>query len=170
MSADSRANINTNMTAADLLAQLEFSHFCIVTNLEGVTESMALTEPQPGGNPVNRVLGHIVVVRRSLFKMFGLPMPLNIEWAKFYNASWDEVDKTKVLSLAELKREELETYEQLKSAIQGFSGNWDERYPESTTDRPQTFGQRAQFFMMHEAYHAGQLGSLRRVLGLPGKI
>ncbi|MBL0061570.1 MAG: hypothetical protein IPP40_08845 [bacterium] len=33
----------------------------------------------------------------------------------------------------------------------------------------QSYGRRVQFFMQHEAYHAGQLGSLRRALGLPGK-
>lgn len=158
------------MTTADLISQLDFSHFCIVTNLEDVSESMALTEPLPSGNPVNRVLGHIVVVRRSLFKMLGQPMPLNIELAKFYNAPWSEVDKSKVLPLGELKRVELETYELLNTAIQNFAGNWDDPFPESTTGRPQTFGQRVTFFMQHEVYHAGQLGSLRRVLGLPGKI
>ena len=158
------------MTATDLLAQLGFSHFCIVTNLDGVTEPMAMIEPQPGGNPVNRVLGHIVVVRRSLFKLLGLPLPLSIEWAQYYNAPWEQADKSRVLSLEELKHIELETFEQLQSAIQNYSGNWDEPFLGNPDDQPQTYGQRVQFYMLHECYHAGQLGSLRRALGLQGKI
>lgn len=158
------------MTTQDILAQLEFSHYCIVTNLQNVTEQQAMIEPAPSGNPVNRVLGHIVVVRRSLFKLFGLPLPLSVEWAKFYNAPWADVNPSEALSLEELKRHERETFEQLKVAVQSFSKDWDEHCPESSVDEPQTYGQRVQFFMLHECYHAGQLGSLRRSVGLPGKI
>lgn len=158
------------MTTHDLIAQLNFAHFCIVTNLENVTEEQAMIEPEPSGNPVNRVLGHIVVVRRSLFKTLALPLPLTVEWAKFYNAAWNEVDKSKALSFAELKRLELETFEQLKAGVENFAGNWEDDYPESTEGQPLTIGQRVQFFMLHECYHAGQLGTLRRLVGLPGKI
>ncbi|MBL0061568.1 MAG: hypothetical protein IPP40_08835 [bacterium] len=44
------------MNTADLQTQLGFCHFCIITNLEEITEAQALIEPKPSGNPVNYVI------------------------------------------------------------------------------------------------------------------
>lgn len=158
------------MTTQDLIAQLNFAQLTITVNCKDITEEMAKQEPKPSGNPFVRVLGHIIATRRPLLKTFDLPHPWDEELANVYNGPWDQADKSRAVSLEELKRVESETFAQLKSAVENFSGDWDAHCPLSRPERPQTYGQRVQFFMMHECYHAGQLGSLRRALGLPGKI
>lgn len=158
------------MTVQDLIAQLNFAHFVITANYDGVTNEKAMQEPTPSGNPFNRVLGHIIATRRALFKSFDITHPWDDNQVGVYNGPWDNADKSRALSLDQLKQVESETFEQLKSVVENFAGDWDSPCPESKPDRPQTYGQRIQFFMLHECYHAGQLGMLRRSLGLPGRI
>ncbi|MCB1060760.1 MAG: DinB family protein [Calditrichaeota bacterium] len=158
------------MTTQDLIAQLNFAHFVITVNYDGISEEMANQEPKPSGNPFNRVLGHIIATRMPLFRVFDLKHPWNEKQANVYNGPWDNADKSQALSFDDLKRLENETFDQLKSAVENFSGDWDAHYPESKPERPQTYGQRVTFFLLHECYHAGQLASIRRSLGLPGML
>lgn len=158
------------MTTPDLLAQLNFARFCILTNCEGISDEQALLEPTKDGNPANRIAGHIVATRRSLFPVLNLEHPWSEEQCSVYNTPWVEVDRAKLDPLSEIMRVEAQTFEQLANAVQNFKGNWDEHWPGSRPDRPQTYGQRVQFFMLHECYHAGQIGTLRKAIGLSGKI
>ncbi len=158
------------MTTDDLLAQLGFCHFCIITNLEEVTEAQALQEPKPSGNPVNYVLGHIVAYRTHVCKILEVKHPWNDAKFSVYDESWPKTDKAKLLSLAKLKADEEQTHAILKAGIENFAIDWDDLWPQRKEGSLQTYGRRVQFFLQHEAYHAGQLGSLRRSLGLPGKI
>jgi uncharacterized damage-inducible protein DinB len=158
------------MTTSDLLAQLGFSHYCIVTNVDSVTDEQALQEPAPSGNPMNYVLGHILSVRNRVFEKLGSRVYWSDEIRKLYNTSWKRADKSKLLSLTELTKCETETHAQLKSAIENFAGPWDEKFAEPSVGGTETLGEFVQFFLLHETYHAGQLGSLRRTLALRGKI
>lgn len=158
------------MITADLQAQLGFCHFCIVTNLEEITEAQAMQEPRPAGNPVNYILGHIVAYRSHVCKILGSKHPWNDAQFSIYDESWGQTDKSKLLSLAKLKADEEHTHSILKAGIEDFEGDWDELWPQRKEGSMQSYGRRVQFFLQHEAYHAGQLGSLRRTLGLPGKI
>jgi len=158
------------MTTADLQAQLGFCHFCIATNLEEITEAQALKEPSPSGNPVNYVLGHIVAYRSHICKILAVPHPWKEAQIAVYDESWPKIDKTRLVSLAKLKADEEHTHAILKAGIEEFDGDWDELWPGRKEGSMQSYGRRVQFFLQHEAYHSGQLGSLRRTLGLPGKI
>ncbi len=158
------------MNTADLQTQLGFCHFCIITNLEEITEAQALIEPKPSGNPVNYVLGHIVAYRMHVCKVLEIAHPWKDAQFAIYDESWPKTDKSKLLSLAKLKADEEHTHAVLRAGIESFDGDWDELWPERKEGSMQSYGRRVQFFMQHEAYHAGQLGSLRRALGLPGKI
>ena len=158
------------MTTSDLLAQLGFSHFCIVTNVDCVTDEQALLEPAPSGNPMNYVLGHILSVRNHAFEKLGAKAFWPDELCKLYNTSWTRADRSKLLPLTELAKCAVETHEQFKKAIESYTGSWDEKFAEPSIAGSNSMGELIQFFLMHEAYHAGQLGSLRRTLGLKGKI
>ncbi len=158
------------MTTPDLLAQLGFCHFCIITNLEEITEEQALREPLPSGNPINYVLGHIIAYRTHVCKVLDVAHPWKDSQFKVYDDTWSQTDRSKLLSLAKLKADEEHTHAILKTGIEQFAGDWDDFWPERKAGSTQSYGRRVQFFLQHEAYHAGQLGSLRRTLGLPGKI
>jgi uncharacterized damage-inducible protein DinB len=158
------------MTTSDLFAQLGFSHFAIVTNLDSVTDEQALREPAPSGNPMNYVLGHILSVRNRALEKLGAKPFWPEELCKLYNTSWKRADRSKLLSLTELTKCEAETHEQFKRAIEQYAGSWDEKFAQPSIAGSSSMGELIQFFLMHEAYHAGQLGSLRRTLGMKGKI
>ncbi len=158
------------MTTADLQAQLGFTHFCVITNLEGVSEAQALQEPKPSGNPVNYVLGHIVAYRSHIAKILDVAFPWKDVQIAIYDESWSKIDKTKLFSLEKLKSDEEHTHAILKAGIENFDIDWDDLWPQRKDGSMQSYGRRVQFFLQHEAYHAGQLGMLRRALGLPGKI
>lgn len=153
-----------------LAFQFGIGAFVLERNLAGVTNEESLRRPQPGGNTMNWIVGHVVRARNQALVLLD-------EKALFDDADFEGYgpggsDSARTLPLDELKRRfdalgpalgralEEATTEQLAAAA-----------PFSPTGNPhETVGTLLASIAFHEAYHLGQTGLSRRLLGKPGAL
>jgi hypothetical protein len=159
------------MDAKTLQHQFGLSGFVVEQNIASITHNDSLVQPQDDGNCLNWVLGHMVRTRIMQTQLLGITSPYELE-------KYAEYDTTPIkngdhaLSWESL----VEQFRALQEPInEGLSRLTDEQMaakaPFSPTQNPEeTIGSLLAGISYHEAYHAGQLGILRRVCGKPGAI
>jgi len=157
------------MHAQTLQMQLGVTEYVLKKNLEGMSHEDSLSQPLPGGNCANWVLGHIVRTRNNLVPMVGGTAVFPREMFDKYEAD-PITDASDALHLSEL----LAAYDKLSGPLlEGFGNLTAEQMaapaPFSPTGNPdETLGSLLATTTFHEAYHAGQLGILRRLTGREG--
>jgi len=154
------------------LAELyEYNDFVINANSEGITNEDSLVQPQAAGNCMNWVLGHIVRYRNDILLHAGAEPILGAERAAAYDTGSRPVTAA----------DEVEPFEALLAAFRESQERLVARFNAMTKealgrdaadpDAPgKTVGQMLAGLMFHEAYHAGQLGLLRRLIGRGGAL
>lgn len=148
-------------------------HGVVRRNAEGFSEQESLIQPQPEGNCLNWVVGHLVHIYDSILPMLGRDPVMEAERTKRYErgsaplregneavgtaelmTAWDEAAKRIDAGLAELTTDRL-----------------DDKAPFSPSNNPnETVRTLLTTVFFHQAYHAGQTGLLRRIAGKPGAI
>jgi uncharacterized damage-inducible protein DinB len=149
--------------------QASAAHYALRTNTAGITHEESLLAPEPGGNCMNWVVGHVLHVYEQLLPLLGQPPVLGTAAVKRYDrgstpidaaeavhfeqllTAWDEASARIDAGLASLTREQLSA----PPPIQGFGD---------------TVSELIAFLMVHQAYHSGQAGVLRRIAGKAGAI
>lgn len=142
-------------------------------NVAGVTHEDSLRRPAPGGNCLNWVIGHLVWVYNGFLPLLDQPPvlpegaleryrrgapPLDggrdaIEFGALM-AAWNEASARVDAGLARLSPERLDG-----AGVRTGADSVDESFRASVTT-----------VMFHQAYHAGQTGVLRRLIGREGAI
>ena len=128
-------------------------------NLEGINHTESLMTPQGGGNCINMVMGHIIVTRDSLLESFSFEGMCDDEMGKVYAQgappikAEDAADIKKLLSIFN------ESQEKVMNILPRKDLSGDEEKIKNLVG-----------LAFHEAYHAGQIGILRRVIGKEGVI
>lgn len=145
----------------------EFSYGALFRNLEGITHEESLMQPQPAGNSLNWVLGHIVANRNRLLALLGVPPIWPVEQAYLYSgreeARWSSAT---ALPLDTLKTDLARSQQQLMAVLDATpSATLD-----ATTEGGQPLREVVGFFHFHESYHGGQVALLRRLVGRHGVI
>lgn len=144
-------------------------------NAAGVSHEESLVQPQPEGNCMNWVLGHLVAVYDRAREIFdpetyapdesltryerGSEPITEPEDARDFDellALWDDLATGHEEGLAALTRDDL-------SQPAPFS-------PDGPPREGDTVGSLLATIQFHQAYHAGQLGVLRRIAGKEGAI
>jgi uncharacterized damage-inducible protein DinB len=154
-------------TRTYLIAQLELSYGALFRNLEGVTHEESLIVPQPGGNCLNWVLGHIVASRNRVMTQMGIAPVWQLDLA-FHYSGRDEANWTraKAVDLKTISTDLVRSQQEMLNAL--------EQMPEGMLTTPDEQGRSLAdmlgFFAFHEAYHVGQIGLLRRIIGKEGVI
>lgn len=156
------------MDTESLQIQFGIIDYVLKKNLDGISDRESRRRPVPGGNSLNWVVGHIVKSRNEALALTGR-QPLFPEH-KFsaYGGDGKEPD----LALEEL----ILCFEQLQQPlVEGLAQMSQEHLsqpaPFSPTGNPdETIGTLLTAIAFHEAYHAGQAGTLRRLLGKPGAL
>lgn len=157
----------------ELLAdQFGFNHSVVKINTRDLTHEDSLVTAPGGGNCINWVLGHVVASRNGVLKVLGRDPIWDDERAGPYArgsepitadnalpleellADYRASQKTILEALGELTDEDLKA----KSPISYFKGD------------QETLGSVLAGFVFHEAYHAGQTGTLRHLAGKQGAI
>lgn len=158
------------MSAEVIARQFELCGHVLKRNLEGLTHEESVQQPAQGNN-VNWVVGHIVRARNN---MLGLLTGEPLFDRKQFDAYEVEplTDRSKAIRFDEL----LDKYESLQKpltdAVRKLSPEkWAEKAPFSPTGNPdETIGSLLTAVAFHEAYHTGQTGLQRRLVGKPGVI
>ena len=137
-----------------VIHHFSLSYRVAVRNLGGVSEEEARLTPQGGGNSMYWVARHILSTRDRFFPALGQKPVLTSDAPSFeeLKAAFGESQDRLVNGLRSLTEEKL-------AADAPFS-------PTGGPLRP--LGEFLLTSAFHEAYHTGQLGILRRVLGKEG--
>lgn len=153
--------------------QARLVHRVVRLNVDGLTHEESLRQPQPGGNCLNWIVGHLVwvyagalkllhqepVVRQDTLSRYarGAPALRSPDEARDFGellATWDELTRRMEAGLAAFPAEELSL-----------------PAPHSPDDDPdETMRSLLSTVFFHQAYHAGQTAVLRRIIGRPGAI
>lgn len=156
----------------DAMRPFFLSSMTLQRNLDGVDHALSVKRPPGGGAPINWVIGHVIRTRCVLMGMLGAePM-----WGEGVGEAYDrgadpEAVADDFMPLDDLVSAVEESQGRLEAALASVS---DEQLGK-TLENPhpilgETLGHAVIGLGFHEAYHMGQIGTIRRALGLPGAI
>lgn len=137
----------------------KFNAFVINKNLEDVTHDESVISPLGGGNSINWILGHIILNRDYLLELLGFEGMCDENTEKFYSQGTQAVAKKDAVEISTL----LKIYNDSQVKIMQALDETDIRGDKEKMDNIPGLS-------FHEAYHAGQTGVLRRVIGKTGMI
>jgi len=144
----------------------QYNHYAIGVNARDLTHEESLLGPKPGGNCANWVLGHIVQNRGAILELLGEQPVWNASDGDPYKRGSAPIAGG---ATAKPFPEILEALDRSQERLlAGLS-----RMRDSDLGSADTKGSRAAKLaglQFHEAYHAGQLGLLRRIAGKKGAI
>jgi DinB superfamily len=153
-----------------LAFQFGVGAFVLERNLADVTNEESFRPPDPGGNTMNWIVGHVVRARNQALGLLGEKPPFEDEDFTAYGAG--ESRRGQTLSIDELKRRFDRLGPILDGALRRTSpSQLSGAAPFSPTGNPnETIGTLLASIAFHEAYHLGQTGLSRRLLGKPGAL
>ena len=154
-------------------SQTKMTRAVVAANLDGITHQHSLDQPEPGGNRLNWVFGHLLWAYNNVLPMLGQQQvldPARLErYARGQRPLEDPADAI--------------DFQELLAAWQSAVGRVDEglsRIDPEILDRPvpgspsgnpnETVRSLLTTMMFHQAYHAGQTAVLRRIAGKEGAI
>ena len=163
------------MTGSDLAGMFEFSFKAIHRNLNDLAHKDTVYIPEPDGNCINWVLGHIISARGMMLLLTGAGTSLlsEAEAAVFQRGSVAMKSGENAVDLDKLKTALDESQKLLIPAIQVLTDETLAKEVPEKFQRPPltgTIGQALATLNYHEAYHNGQIGLLRRLAGKAGAI
>jgi hypothetical protein len=154
------------MTTEGLKLLFQYNHYAIGVNARDLTHEESLLGPKPGGNCANWVLGHIVQNRGAILELLGEQPVWNASDGDPYKRGSAPIAGG---ATAKPFPEILEALDRSQERLlAGLS-----RMRDSDLGSADTKGSAAAKLaglQFHEAYHAGQLGLLRRIAGKKGAI
>ncbi len=136
-------------------------------NGAGLTPELAAQRPANGVASAAWIVGHLVSTRRRILKLVGGAVPEAPEWEQHYARGGPgasaHVDWATLVAAFEA------TDQELKAAFLQVA-DWDRPTHNPALGTAQPLEQVLVFLFMHECYHLGQIGIIRKLLGLPGAI
>jgi len=162
------STLSTTAPLLDLARRFRFNESLLANVTRGFQADDWAARPPVGGNNPVWILGHVAHSRRFLVRRLGDGSPME-SWEADFGMGTQPRDPAAYPSPATL----LEWFRLAGEALERLCRNLDEaavRQPFGTTfpDGSDTLGAGAAFLYMHEVYHIGQVGLLRRMRGRPG--
>jgi len=142
------------------------SLYMLDLNSAGLTDELAARRPGEGVATAAWVLGHLVHTRRRILKLLGAPLPEDPAFEAFGRHSEGAPGSLPYSALVEAFKA---TDAPFKAALQAVA-DWDRPTMNPATKTEQPLEQVMAFLFSHESYHLGQLGLIRKLLGLKGAI
>jgi hypothetical protein len=156
------------MNTESIVAQLFISEMVCQANLDGIDHEESLMAPDGGGNCLNWVLGHLVKARRDVLALLGQPQTAaNANFDRYAQGAPPLVDPSEAVAFPVILEQFRALRGPLVAAIQATPPEaLTAPIPNSPTGNPnETVGSLLAAVAFHEAYHLGQAGLLRRMLG-----
>jgi len=162
------------MSVQDTLRELaQKVRYTVDVNVKDVSHAESLTQPRPAGNCSNWVLGHLLAIYSKVLPMLGEQSVIAMDRIKRYDRySAPMVDAAEAIPFEELVAAWSTTCDRVDAGIARVSDEMlRQPVPESPSANPnETVHSMLFTIMFHQAYHSGQLGLLRRLVGKEGAI
>lgn len=168
------AGVSTTLNEIEIFrSQSHTIEVVVGLNLEGITQEESLAQPKPAGNCINWVLGHLIHVYNNVSPLLGeKPVMGNGQLEPYRRGSAPLVDHGKMVPWDELLTAWQESVNRINLGLRSLSPETlRSPAPYSPTNNPnETVRSLLSAIFFHQAYHAGQLGLLRRLIGKKGAI
>lgn len=155
-----------------LAMQMEAARSVLRANVEGLGHDDSLVSPEPGGNCLNWVVGHLTVAYNNLLPALGGEPIWSDEQADPYKRGSEPLTADRAMPF-EAVMEHFETAHEkvVERLVAAGDDVLSAPAPYSPGKKPdETVGSLAAITAFHQAYHVGQAGLLRRVCGRQGAI
>lgn len=141
-------------------------------NLDGITQAESLVQPEPNGNCLNWVVGHLVCVYDQFLPFLGQQPVIPGGLKRYERGSPPIRDAAEARDIHELAAAWDEVSRRVDAGLAALSPDaLDRPAPFSPTDDPNETGRSLiSTVLFHQAYHVGQTGILRRIAGKAGAI
>ena len=137
------------------------------------SQEESLMQPEPNGNCLNWVLGHLMCVYDKILPALGQAPVIGVERLERYaRGSAVLCEANEAIELKELLSAWDESVTRLDAGLAQLTPErLDEPAPFSPTNyQKETMRSLLTTIFFHQAYHTGQAGILRRMAGKPGAI
>ncbi|HEX6368267.1 MAG TPA: DinB family protein [Longimicrobium sp.] len=142
-------------------------------NTAGLTQEDSLVQPQPDGNCLNFIVGHLVNVYDKVLPLVGQEPVLGDAVKRYERGAPAIRDAAEALRLDDLLAAFDTQTERFLAGLATLTPEALERPmpgPDSGGELTETVRSLLGTILFHQAYHAGQTGVLRRIAGKPGAI
>ena len=142
-------------------------------NAEGITHPDSLGQPQPAGNCLNWVLGHLICVYDEILPLLEQKPVMGKEALRRYARGTPPLqDAAEALPWDSLMKAWDTAAERVDAGLASLTPEkLDAPAPASPRNNPdETVRSLLTLVCFHQAYHAGQMGLLRRMAGKKGAI
>ena len=159
------------VTLQDVSKLLTMENKIILQQTDGLSQTDTLIQPQPGGNCMNWVLGHLLESQIVLLEALGGVSPVDREALVHYKRESDPIlgEGEGVLSLENLLGSHRQVHSAIKSRLKEM--NEEEMDEEIIVgEKSMNRGWYVFFLHFHYTYHIGQLELLRQLAGKLDKI
>jgi hypothetical protein len=159
------------MLTETLTTQFRMNQYIAGVNLDGITDEESRVRAIPTGNHLNWLVGHIVATRCAVLPSLHQEPVWGEDVVRMYRRGSDGASDANYLPFDEVVRAYHVTQERILAGIASLT---EEELaapaPFSPAGGPETLGSLLTKATVHEGYHLGQTGILRRVVGKPGAI
>lgn len=139
--------------------QVSGTYKVVSMNIDGISNEESMIFPNGEANCMNWIFGHLIYIRNAFLNILGEEAVWDSAQFSCYNRGEIPLNR----------KEEFVTFEELKSYFRKSQDKLEAKLEileslntEWITD--------VSNLSLHEIYHSGQLGYLRRILGKPGAI
>jgi DinB superfamily len=155
--------------AKDLIGAFARNTSVVKTQAEGISHGESLT-PQPNGNCLNWLVGHIVLSRDDILEELGKPRAAGAIVDRYQRGSEPITGEGEgVLPLSQL----LELLDQSQERLEATLSQMDAAALDAKAEgdpRGRSVGQVAFFYYFHDTYHVGQAELFRQLVGRNDKL
>lgn len=149
------------------------SQYVVRANVDGITHDESLIQPQPGGNCLNFILGHLVAIYNGALAVVGQePVLPQEEISRYDRGSEPMTDSGEAIDFGRLLSAWDEASRRFDAGLATVSPEFlDQKAGFSPAGNPdETNRSLLATVAFHQAYHAGQTALSRRLIGKPGAI
>ena len=146
------------MTNSIFSQQLQFLKRVMGMNTEEVSQEDSMVTSPNNGNSVNWIIGHMIVVRDGMREALGLKPIADETMKERYQRGSQNVTQETAYKLEDLIEMYYRGTDEMVARLEGDEVK-DKEAVETVT-----------VLLFHEAYHAGQIGLFRRLMGKDSKI
>ena len=156
-----------------LMMQLEVTKQIFQANTDGVTQDESLAQPSAEGNCLNWIGGHLVTAYNDILPTLGEEPVWDEARTEVYKRGTDPLSEgAEAADFGDISAAYSTAHERVMRGIGNLAAErWAEPAPYSPGNNPEeTLGTLLHLIAFHQAYHVGQLGLGRRLLGKTGAI
>jgi hypothetical protein len=151
----------------------QMADFCVKINTKGVSHEESMKQPPEGANCLNWVVGHLVCVYNNTLPLVGQKaVGDKASLQRYDRGSKSLVDPAEAIEFDELLTLWTEATRRIDEGLQRLTPpQLESPAPFSPTNNPkETVRTLLTTLLFHQAYHSGQTGLSRRLVGKAGAI